>query len=214
MFDIRPRVVGVAPALLARYREIATSTLGHFTDFGAITGLQPLRRPVRLVGNALTVRIPHIDGSILRRALEMARPGDVLVIDMSGDERRACWGEFRAYAALRKRLAGVVTSGCVTDVQQLSVLDLPVYSRGISPLTTRSLDLEGEINTAVAIDGVTINPGDLIVGDDDGLFVLTAQRAEALAPRALDKQNQEARRRRELEAAHPELLNAHKKGGG
>lgn len=204
MFDIQPRVVGASPSLLARYEEIATSTLGHFTDFGAITGLQPLRRPVRLLGNALTVRIPHIDGSVIRRALEMACPGDVLVIDMSGDEQRACWGELRSYAALRKGLAGIVTSGCVTDVQQLATLDLPVYSRGISPLTTRALELEGEVNTPVSIDGVTVNPGDLVIGDDDGLFVLSPPRADALASQAIDKQHQEERRRRQLMAEHPE----------
>ncbi|EPC02209.1 hypothetical protein L861_15990 [Litchfieldella anticariensis FP35 = DSM 16096] len=204
MFDIQPRVVGASPSLLSRYEEIATSTLGHFTDFGAITGLQPLRRPVRLLGNALTVRIPHIDGSVIRRALEMACPGDVLVIDMSGDEQRACWGELRSYAALRKGLAGIVTSGCVTDVQQLATLDLPVYSRGISPLTTRALELEGEVNTPVSIDGVTVNAGDLVIGDDDGLFVLSPPRAEALASQAIDKQCQEESRRRQLMAEYPE----------
>jgi len=203
MFDIRPRVVGASPALLARYREVATSTLGHFTDFGAITGLAPLRRPVRLLGNALTVRIPHLDGSIIRRALELAAPGDVLVIDVSGDERRACWGELRAYAALRKGLAGVVTSGRVTDVAELSRLALPVYSRGASPLTTRAQELEGEVNVPVAIDGVTVCPGDLVVGDDDGLFVLSTERAEALLAPVLDKQAGEAARRREFAAEHP-----------
>ncbi|KAA0011442.1 RraA family protein [Billgrantia pellis] len=204
MFDIRPRAEGASPGLRARYREVATSTLGHLTDFGAIAGLAPVRRPARLLGNALTVRIPHLDGSAIRRALELAEPGDVLVIDVSGDERRACWGELRTYAALRKGLAGVVTSGCVTDMAELARLSLPVYSRGASPLTTRALDLEGEVNVPVAIDGVAIRPGDLMIGDDDGLFALTPARAEALLAPALDKQAGEVARRRELQAAYPE----------
>lgn len=204
MFDIRPRVVGASPEVLARYREVATSTLGHFTDFGAISGLIPVRRPVRLLGNALTVRIPHLDGSVIRRALQLAAPGDVLVIDVAGDERRACWGELRTYAALRKELAGVVTSGCVTDTAELTRLSLPIYSRGASPLTTRALDLEGEVNVPVAIDGVAIRPGDLMIGDDDGLFALTPERAAALLAPALDKQAGEAARRGELMAAYPD----------
>ncbi|NIC06707.1 RraA family protein [Billgrantia bachuensis] len=204
MFDIRQRVSGASPELLACYREVATSTLGHFTDLGAITDLTPLRHPTRLLGSALTVRIPHLDGSVIRQALEMAEPGDVLVIDVAGDERRACWGELRTYAALRKGLAGVVTSGRVTDTAELVRLGLPIYSRGSSPLTTRAQDLEGEVNVAVAIDGVAISPGDLIVGDDDGLFALTPARAEALLAPVLDKQAREAERRRELMAAHPE----------
>ncbi|MBW6392177.1 RraA family protein [Billgrantia antri] len=204
MFDINPRTTAASPELLARYRDVATSTLGHLTDFGAIVGLTPLRHPVRLLGRALTVRIPHLDGSVIRRALEMAEPGEVLVIDVSGDERRACWGELRSYAALRKGLAGVVTSGRVTDAAELAQLNLPVYSRGTSPLTTRAVNLEGEVNVPVAIDGVAISPGDLIIGDDDGLFALSPARAEALLVPALDKQAREAERRRELMAAHPE----------
>ncbi|MDX5435528.1 MAG: RraA family protein, partial [Halomonas sp.] len=203
MFDIHPRVSGASPELLARYREVATSTLGHFTDLGAITDLMPLRRPTRLLGCALTVRIPHLDGSVIREALKMAEPGDVLVIDVAGDERRACWGELRSYAALRKGVAGVVTSGRVTDTAELMQLGLLIYSRGASPLTTRALELEGEVNVAVAIDGVAISPGDLIVGDDDGLFILSPKRAEALLMPALDKQAQEAVRRQELREMHP-----------
>lgn len=204
MFHIEPRKVTLTAEQLARYQHLATSTLGHFTDFGAISTLIPLKRPVRLLGTALTVRIPHIDGSIIREALKMACPGDVLVIDVTGDHRRACWGEFRAYAALRKQLAGVVTNGAVTDWDALSQLTLPTYARGSSPMTTRALELEGEINTAVAIEGVTIHPGDLVVGDDDGLFVIPPHRADALADAAEAKQAQEEEKRRALKTEFPE----------
>lgn len=204
MFHIVPRQDTVTERQRNRYQALATSTLGHFTDFGAITSLSPIRRPVRLLGTALTVRIPHVDGSIIREALKLACPGDVLVIDVSGDQHRACWGEFRAYAALRKQLAGVVTNGAITDWDALSRLDLPIYARTTSPLTTRALELEGEINVPVAIDGVTINPGDLVVGDDDGLFVVPPHRADALAEAAEVKQAQEAEKRQALEAEFPE----------
>ncbi|MBW5801670.1 RraA family protein [Halomonas elongata] len=204
MFHITPRQDTITAQQRQRYRTLATSTLGHFTDFGAITSLSPIQRPVRLLGTAVTVRIPHVDGSIIREALKMACPGDVLVIDVSGDHRRACWGEFRAYAALRKQLAGVVTNGAITDWDALSRLNLPTYSRTTSPLTTRALELEGEINTPVAIDGVTINPGDLVVGDDDGLFIIPPQRADALADAAENKQAQEEEKRNAVEAEFPE----------
>lgn len=204
MFHIEPRPDTLMAEQRYRYQHLATSTLGHFTDFGAITTLMPIRRPVRLLGTALTVRIPHVDGSIIRQALKMACPGDVLVIDVSGDHRRACWGEFRAYAALRKQLAGVVTNGAVTDWAALTQLTLPTYARASSPLTTRALELEGEINTPVAIEGVTINPGDLVVGDDDGLFIIPPHRADALADAAETKQAQEEEKRNALKAEFPE----------
>lgn len=204
MFHIAPRQDTVTAQQRQRYRAIATSTLGHLTDFGAIASLSPIRRPVRLLGPALTVRIPHVDGSIIREALKMACPGDVLVIDVSGDRRRACWGEFRAYVALRKQLAGVVTNGAATDRDALSRLPLPIFARSTSPLTTRALELEGEINVPVAIDGVTVNPGDLVVGDDDGLFVVPPQRLDALAEAAAAKQAQEEEKRRALAAEFPQ----------
>lgn len=94
MFRIEPRVQGVTPELLELYREISPSTIGHMTDFGFLNGLSPLFRPISLLGNAVTVRIPHMDATAIRHALDQAEPGDVLVIDMSGDDQRACWGNF------------------------------------------------------------------------------------------------------------------------
>ena len=203
MFHVLPRQENITPQQRQRFEDIATSTLGHFTDIGAIATLLPLKRPVRLLGTALTVRIPHVDGSIIREALIMARPGDVLVIDVGSDVQRACWGEFRAYTALQKSLAGVVTNGPVTDWARLSQLPLPTFARGTSPLTTRALSLEGEINTPVTIEGCVITPGDLVIGDDDGLFVVPPHRAEALASAAEEKQTQEDEKRRALKANHP-----------
>lgn len=199
MFRIQPRVQGVTPELLELYKDISPSTLGHLTDFGFLNGLQPLFRPIQLLGNAVTVRIPHIDATAIRHAMELVQPNDVLVVDMSGDDQRACWGEFRTYAALTRKVAGVIVSGCVTDVRAITNLGFPVYSKGISALTTRALELEGEVNTTVSICGVSIHPGDLIVGDDDGLFVVNPKDAKEIGHQALEKQRSEALRRQEYD---------------
>jgi 4-hydroxy-4-methyl-2-oxoglutarate aldolase len=197
MFRIEPRVQGATPELIELYKDISPSTIGHFTDFGFMKGLKPLFRPIKLLGNAVTVRIPHIDSTAIRHAVELVQPNDVLVVDMSGDDQRACWGEFRTYAALTKKVAGVVVSGCVTDVRAITELGFPVYSKGISVLTTRSLGLEGEVNTTISIGGVGIHPGDLIVGDDDGLFVVNPKDAKEIGLKALEKQHKETLRRQE-----------------
>jgi 4-hydroxy-4-methyl-2-oxoglutarate aldolase len=191
MFTIKPRVQGVTQELLDLYETVSPSTIGHFTDFGFLNGLQPLFRPIRLVGNAVTVRIPHIDATAIRHALELVEPGDVIVVDMSGDEQRACWGEFLTYAAVTKKVAGVIVSGCVTDVRPIMELGFPVFSRGVSALTTRTLGLEGEVNTTISICGVAIHPGDLIVADDDGVFVVNPAHAKEFGERAIEKQQKE-----------------------
>lgn len=197
MFTIKPRVQGVTQDILDLYETVCPSTIGHLTDFGFLNGLQPLFRPIRLVGNAVTVRIPHIDATAIRHALELVEPGDVIVVDMSGDEQRACWGELLTYAAVTKKVAGVIVSGCVTDVRSIMELGFPVFSRGVSALTTRTLGLEGEVNTTVSICGASINPGDLIVADDDGVFVVNPAQAIDFAVKALEKQQKEMQIRQE-----------------
>jgi 4-hydroxy-4-methyl-2-oxoglutarate aldolase len=198
MFRIQPRVQGVTQELFDLYKDISPSTIGHLTDFGFLKGLQPLFRPIRIVGNAVTVRIPHIDATAIRHALELVEPGDVIVVDMSGDDQRACWGEFTTYAAVTKKVAGVIVSGCVTDVRPIIALGFPVFSLGVSALTTRALGLEGEVNTAVSVCGVSVNPGDLIVADDDGVFVVNPGDAKDIGEKALEKQHKEMQRRLEL----------------
>lgn len=200
MYRIQPRIQGVTPALLKLYEDISASTIGHLTDFGFVRALQPLFRPIRLLGNAVTVRIPHMDGSVIRQALLLSEPQDVLVIDMSGDDHRACWGELRTRAALTKQLAGVVIAGCVTDARPVTELGFPVFSKSISALTTRSLNLEGEVNTPVSVGGVSVQPGDLVVGDDDGVFILNPQLALELGQRARDLQREEQQKRSTLGA--------------
>lgn len=204
MHQVQPRTQGVTPELLALYAEIDASTIGHLTDAGYVHGLQPLARPIRLLGNAVTVRLPAIDGSVLRPALISSQPHDVLVIEMAvGDEHRACWGELRTLAALTKKLAGVVISGCVTDVRAVTALGFPVFSRSISALTTRPLNLGGEVNVPVHVGGVCVQPGDLVVGDDDGLFILDPAQAMDLGQRARDKQREELSQRCKLSMVRP-----------
>ncbi|MDX1252019.1 MAG: RraA family protein [Gammaproteobacteria bacterium] len=201
MHHVKPRIQGVIPALLDLYHDINASTIGHLTDFGFVRGLQPLFRPIRVLGNAVTVRIPNTDGSVIRQALLLSQPQDVLVIEMPGDDQRACWGELRTRAALTKKLSGVVISGGVTDVRAVTELGFPVFSKSISALTTRSLNLGGEVNIPVSVGGVCVHPGDLVVGDDDGLFILTPQQAMELGQLASDKQREDQQQRSKLSAA-------------
>lgn len=199
MHDIQPRIQGVWPELRELFEGVEASTIGHLCEEGYVHGLQPLARPIRLLGNAVTVKLPAADGSAIRPALITSQPGDVLVIEMAaGDEHRACWGELRTLAAMKKQLAGVVIAGCVTDVRAVSGLGFPVFSRAVSALTTRSLDCAGAVNVPVSIAGVRVHPGDLVVGDDDGLFILDPVSALEIGQRAHAKQQDEAVRRQQL----------------
>ncbi|EKG32123.1 hypothetical protein Pav631_2451 [Pseudomonas avellanae BPIC 631] len=196
--QIAHRQQQLSDAVIEQFRGIAASTLGHLTDSGYLRGIRPLFDGARLVGNVVTVKVHLPDGSILRDALLNSLPGDVLVIECVGDEHCACWGELRTLAGLIKGLAGVVVSGAVTDVAALREHRLPVFSRGISAVTTRSLGESGELNGPVNIGGVVVNTGDIAIGDDDGVFVLSPQQANELLPGLLVKEGADRARREEF----------------
>ncbi|WP_096374351.1 RraA family protein [Pseudomonas chlororaphis] len=192
---IAPRQHPTSAALLEHYRGIAPSTLGHFGDEGYLRGIRPLFDGLRMLGSVVTVKVFAPDGAILRDALLLSEPGDVLVIQCVGDQECACWGELRTLAGLIKGLSGVVVEGAVTDVAALREHRLPVFSRGVSAYTTRGIGQQGEVNLPIEVAGVRVNPGDIAIGDDDGVFILDGQRAEALLPELLAKEELDRERR-------------------
>ncbi|AZD73586.1 RraA family protein [Pseudomonas chlororaphis] len=192
---IAPRQPPASAALLEHYRGIAPSTLGHFGDEGYLRGIRPLFDGLCMLGNVVTVKVFAPDGAILRDALLLSEPGDVLVIQCVGDQECACWGELRTLAGLIKGLSGVVVEGAVTDVAALREHRLPVFSRGVSAYTTRGIGQQGEVNLPIEVAGVRVNPGDIAIGDDDGVFILDGQRAEALLPELLAKEVLDRERR-------------------
>lgn len=192
MFICKPRVPGVSAELIELYKTVCPSTIGHMTDLGFLKGLKPLLQDFHFVGNAVTVQLPHMDAVAVHKAIDLLEVGDVLLVDMSGDTERACLGEIVMYAAVAKKVAAVIVDGCITDVRAIRKMGTPVFSRGVSPLTTRSLGIEGAINVPISICGVVVKPGDLVVGDDDGVFVINPAYAAEYAHRALEKQQGEA----------------------
>lgn len=199
MYDLHPRVDGPDADTLTAWHGLSTSALGHLTHEGYLAGLHALHDDTHLCGPALTVEINARDSRVLREALIMARADDVLVIqDHDSAWGLACWGELRALAGCIKRLAGVVVVGHITDVAALRALPLPTFYLGVSALTIHADIVRGTLNGPLSINGVGVRPGDMMLGDDDGLFALTPERAVALLPKVVDKEARDARRGDEL----------------
>lgn len=180
-FRVGPDFPRPSADLLGRFVRSSPATLGHLTDFGFPRGLRRVGASRSFAGPALTVRIPHLDSTAVHRAMGMIRPGDVVVIDQSGDTDRSSFGGTLAGIAGDAGAAAVVSDGGTNDVDEVSGIDLPLYSRGATPLTTRILSLEGEINLPVSVGGVAVLPGDVVFGDADGVAVVRAADAEAVA---------------------------------
>lgn len=216
MITINPRVACSVPAsLLERLGRIPPATIGHLSDFGFMDGgLRPIgRRGFAMCGPAVTVRTMSIDSSVVHAAISIAQEGDVLVIDRNGDGKHAAWGEMTSLAAHLRGLAGTLIDGPATDIVEIEELGYLVFSRGISPITTRGLALSGEINTSVVCGGVTVNPGDIILADDNGVLVLPPEMVAEVVERCEPRVEREAMIRRRLHAGEQlaDITGAHEK---
>lgn len=200
MFICNPTPDTLSREIIDLYKDVCPSTLGHTTEFGFIRGLTALQQDFHFAGRALTVHLPAIDAIAIHKGMDVAQEGDVLVVSTSGDYDRACLGEIVAYAYARKKIAGAIIDGAVTDVRALRKMGIPIFCRGISPITTRSIGFEGAVNVPISVCNVVINPGDLVVADDDGIFVTGPDKARYYGELALQKQAKEPGFKERLDA--------------
>jgi 4-hydroxy-4-methyl-2-oxoglutarate aldolase len=182
-----------APALLEAFHEVSTAALSDAMGrHGAVSSnIRPIYEGIRMVGSALTVLCFPGDNIMTHKALQMVEPGDVLVID-DGDYDTGCFGHRSALHARSRGGVGVVASGSVRDVAMLRRDRFPTFARGVSPRAPQK-NVAGSINVPVHIGGIVICPGDIVVGDDDGVVVVPL----AMADEILDKAKVRERKERE-----------------
>ncbi|GHD21409.1 4-hydroxy-4-methyl-2-oxoglutarate aldolase [Nocardiopsis kunsanensis] len=200
MFTINDMPRQIDDHIIDELGRTCVSTLGHLRDHGFALGLQPNRRPLKFVGTAVTVRIPHLDSTAVHIAVDMLRPGDVLVVDQSGDQQRSCFGGLVSYTAKARGAAGAVIDGAVNDYDETLAYDFPVISRGFSPLTTRIGGIEGAINVPVSVAGAVVRPGDVVFADSDGAAFLTPEEAVGLGDLLKSKEDAEIPAREKISA--------------
>lgn len=135
-----------------------------------------------MVGVAYTLHLPSGDNLLLHKAIEMAQPGDVLVVAAGGPERAYC-GELMMMCARNRGLAGFAIDGYIRDIDEASRMDFPVFARGVTPQGPYKCG-PGEINVPVAFGGQVVFPGDIVVGDPDGMIFVRPSEAEAVLEKA------------------------------
>ena len=160
----------------------------HFMDPGVVgrTGLP-------LCGVAVTVNARPGDNLMVHKALELASPGDVVVVCTNGNTTSAVFGELMGHTAVGAKLGGMVVDGAVRDVEGLTTLGLPVYSRSVTPGGCDK-DGPGEINVPISCGGTVVMPGDIVVGDADGLAVIPREDAAVVLERVQALEAREAKR--------------------
>jgi RraA family protein len=175
------------------------------------TGLKAYHEPLNLTmcGPALTVRVRPGDNLMIHKALELARAGDVLVIDGGGDLSQAVIGGLMRTTALAAQLSGIVLDGALRDVVEWEDDRLPVFAKGHTHRGP-SKNGPGEINVPIACAGMTVSPGDLVIGDADGVIAVPIEQLDALLPRVLEHEKREAKIRESNanRQSDPERFNA------
>ena len=171
-------------ALVEAFRDLPVANIDDCMNrTAAVDGkIRPLNKS-KLLGTAFTVKVPEGDNLMFHKAMDMAEPGDVIVIDAGGDEKRAVFGALMINYCRVRGLAGVVIDGAVRDVEELSQMDFPVYARAATPNGPYK-NGPGEIGTVIAFGGKVVRPGDIIVGDADGIVVIRPEEAAELAEKA------------------------------
>lgn len=180
-FRVLPIENRVDKELIEKFRHVVTphisDNMGRMSAAGA--ELRPFHKEGKLVGPALTVKTRPGDNLLVHKAIDIAEPGDVIVVDAGGDMTNAIVGEIMKKIAERNGVAGFVINGAIRDVAAFKNDRFPVYAKGITHRGPYK-DGPGEVNVPISIGGMLICPGDLIVGDEDGLVVIPRKQAEKI----------------------------------
>lgn len=163
---------------------------------GEVKGLIKITPGVKLVGKAFTVRTYPGDWAKPVEAIDLAREGEVIVVD-AGGVGPAVWGELATHSALQKKLGGAIIWGGIRDVEEVKKLKFPAYATLITPTAGEPRGL-GEVGIPIRVGGVEVFPGDWVVGDEDGVVVVPQKRAVEIANRAMDVLERENRIREEI----------------
>jgi len=161
---------------------------------GALSGrIAPLAPSMRFSGPAITVEVRPGDNLMIHAAMAIAKPGDVILVDGRGDLTSALMGEIMSQQCVALGIAAVVIDGAVRDCEAIRELGFPMYAAGLNPNGPTKF-VPGRLNHPISIGGVTVNPGDLVVGDADGVTVIERDKAEAMLPLAAEKVAMETKR--------------------
>ncbi len=153
--------------------------------------IKPRVTTEKIVGPAFTVKVPVAESGIVGRALEEAKPGDVVVIAGQGNCRSAYWGDYKSTCAKVQKVKGAVIDGAFRDVEDCEKVGVPIYAKAIASVMSGKSG-QGELNVPVSCGGVIVNPGDIIVGDRNGVCVVPVEKAEEVMAKALKKRAAES----------------------
>ncbi|MCY8235511.1 RraA family protein [Priestia endophytica] len=175
------------------FKGVATPNIGDVMGrmYAMDHSIKSVNKPgIHIVGSALTVRTHPSDNLMVHKAMDMAQPGDIIVVDACGDMGNAILGELMCHYAKTKGIVGYIVDGPIRDLYSIVEMNFPVFSKGGTPRGPYK-EGPGEINTVISCGNVAVSPGDIIVADDDGIVVIPKGDAEDVLRKSQDIQTKE-----------------------
>ena len=176
------------PKILERIAQYSSSELcdGTIVYNAMDYHIKPMVTTKKIVGQAVTLKLLLGDSLLVTKALSLCKPGDVLVIDGRGSGNNALWGDHRSLIAKHLGLSGVVMDGAFRDIEEDEEIGFPIYARAVTAGSSTK-NSNGEINVPIVCGGVPVQPGDIIVGDRNGVAVVPLEYAEQIMAGAQEK---------------------------
>ncbi len=174
--------------LITEFKQIPTTAISDVLNGlnNVNSAIKPLKEEYRFAGPALTVQLPINDNSAVLKAIREAKPGDVLIADSKGDTYRAIAGDFVVGLMQTMGIQALVVDGVIRDIVAIKALNFPVFSRGTTVASSGKAGV-GAINIPISCGGVAVYPGDIIVGDADGVVVVPQNHAQEILTKAKEK---------------------------
>lgn len=193
--------------VVKKFEDIPTTCISDAMDGlnNLSTAIKPLKEEYKLAGRALTVKIPVGDNLAVLKAIRAAKPGDILVIDAKGDQYRAIAGDFVVGMAQTLGVGGFVVDGVIRDIVGIKELNFPVFSKGTTVAASGKAGV-GEINIPISCGGMTVHPGDIIVGDADGVVVIPQLIEEVVLEKSIDKLKKDKLREKRIAGNREEII--------
>ncbi|RCK49833.1 hypothetical protein TH25_12480 [Thalassospira profundimaris] len=196
---IFPRKQKISAELVEKFRVLPVANVSDCMSrlYAGGTKLRPMHTDGVLVGPAITVKCRPGDNLMLHKAIDMAEPGDIIVVDGAGDLNNALMGELMLAHAVNRGVAGFVLYGCLRDLDAFRRVNLPTYAVGVTHRGPYKFG-PGEINSTISIDGMIIEAGDLVLGDADGVLSVPVAEAPGILQATLAKQDAEERQMEQI----------------
>ncbi|RSK55138.1 RraA family protein [Bacillus canaveralius] len=209
-FGYREEIERLDYNLIQSLKEVETASIvdAQYSTGVMNNNIKPLSNGMKVLGSAVTVDLPVGENLMLYKALQLAKPGDVLVVNTNGNDRTAIWGELMTLSARSLGLAGLIIDGMIRDGEENRKLDFPIFCTGTTPVTARK-NGQGFVNGEITCGGIVVFPGDIIAGDDDGVVVIKKEHINLVIENLKAIEEREVRRKREIAEgkAFPDWLN-------